>query len=142
MGKEVTSFLLKILEGEFGKVGISRPDLDDIEKFYHVDGGSFWVASVEGRVIGTVGLKDYQGKAYVKRMAVAPDYRGKGVAQVLLKTLTEHAIANHFLELYLSTSSKHVAANIFYLKEGFTRIPTLPVEIPKPIAQIHYIKRL
>lgn len=136
------AFILSILEDEFKHLNVTRPDLDNISNFYQVEGGNFWLAINNGEIIGTIGLKNYQGKAYMKRMAVSKNYRGTGVAQDLLKVFIDHAQSNGFKEVYLSTSKNLVAANKFYEKEGFKRIESLPNEIPKQIAQINYMKLL
>ncbi len=137
---QVKLFILTILEGEFGHINVSRPDLDNISEFYQVDNGNFWLAIQNNQIIGTIGLKNYNGKAYMKRMAVHESYRGRGIAQELLNTFTNYAKEMGFKEIYLSTSKNLVAANKFYAKEGFEKIEILPKEIPPQIAQINYVK--
>lgn len=133
-------FILSILEGEFGHTNIPRPDLDDISGFYQIDKGNFWLAIHDNKIIGTIGLKDYRGLAYIKRMIVDREFRGKGVAQDLLEVVINHCKDNGFSKIYLSTSKNLVAANKFYEKEGFEIVDALPKEIPSQIAQINYMK--
>lgn len=138
----VKEFVTNILENEFGHVGIDRPDLDDISTFYQVNKGNFWIALYEGKLIGTIGLKDYNGVGYIKRMAVGKDFRGTGVAQRLLEAVTKFARKQGYRKLYLSTSPNLVAANKFYRKVRFKKIKTLPQEIPSQIAPFHFVKVL
>jgi ribosomal protein S18 acetylase RimI-like enzyme len=140
---QLAKFLIvSILESEFGHYNISRPDLNNITSFYQIDKGNFWIALLENDLIGTIGLKDHSGVAYIKRMAVLKEHRGKGVAQELLSTVIKYAQQQGFTKIYLSTSQNLVAANRFYIKEGFEVIDRLPKKIPSQIAQIHYMKIL
>ena len=140
--QEAKDLILRILEGEFSHYDIERPDLNDISNYYQVDKGNFWIALDKDRLVGTVGLKEYDGIAYIKRMIVHKGYRGKGLAQSLLHTLIEYSQKQGFLEIYLSTSENLIAANKFYQKEGFIVISELPKQIPEQIATIHYLKRI
>ena len=127
MSQEVVSFILSILEGEFGHFGIDRPDLKDIPGYYQNKNGNFWLAKSDGKIIGTIGLINHgSGRGYIKRMAVATEHRGKGVAQKLLATLMEFAKSSGYYGLYLATSENMTAAIRFYEKEGFERIAALP----------------
>ena len=134
--------IISILEGEFGHYNIDRPDLDTISSYYQTNGGNFWLAFYGGRVIGTVGLKDYNGKAYLQRMMIRKDFRGTGVAQKLLSEVINFAKSVGFSEIYLATSLNLEAANRFYHKHGFKKIKQLPSEIPTPIAKIYYKKEI
>ena len=139
----VKSFLLSILEGEFGHINVPRPDLDDIENYYQVDSGNFWIALDSTQVVGTVGLKDYgHGIGFIQRMSVLNELRGTGVAQVLLHKLEEFAHEHMYASLYLATSENLQAANHFYPKERYEQVASLPPEIPTPIAKMYYKKDL
>ncbi len=75
-------------------------------------------------------------------MAVKENFRGKGIAQKLLATLLKYSQKNKYTAIYLATSPNLVAANKFYIKEGFIKIEKLPKVIPVPIAPIYFMKNL
>ncbi len=55
---EIIALVLSI-QNEEAKIDLSlveQPDLTDIARFYQKDGGNFWIALADGKVIGTVGL--------------------------------------------------------------------------------------
>jgi N-acetylglutamate synthase-like GNAT family acetyltransferase len=83
----------------------------------------FWVAvdSDSQRVVGCVGLKreGESSSAELVRMAVEKKGRGKGVGQVLMQHLAEHAKSQGVLELHLKTGNPRSA--YFYEKSSFTR---------------------
>ena len=55
-----------------------QPDLNNIRDFYQVGKGNFWVATVDGKVAGTIGLLDIsQGQGALRKMFVNEQYRGK-----------------------------------------------------------------
>lgn len=118
-----------------------RPDLDDIQGYYQMRLGNFWIALQNDEVVGTVGLKDYEnGIGFIQRMSVVTELRGTGLAQLLLSTLEEFARKLDYTSLYLATSENLQAANRFYVKEGYERVQSLPSVIPTPIANIYYKK--
>lgn len=57
---EVVDLIIHIQQKEYN-VPITKeeqPDLQEIEQFYQRDNGSFWVATHDGKVVGTVALLD------------------------------------------------------------------------------------
>ena len=68
------------------------PDLDSILEIYK-DRGGFWIALVNGEVVGTIALENNIGlTATLKRVFVLPPYQGAGVAQLLLEAAIQFAI--------------------------------------------------
>jgi N-acetylglutamate synthase-like GNAT family acetyltransferase len=113
-----------------------QPDLHDIPAFYQVRGGNFWVAVVDGRVVGTIALLDIGNqKGALRKMFVHPDFRGPeaGTATRLLATLFAWARDSGVGEIFLGTTAKFTAAHRFYAKSGFSEIakselpPAFPV---------------
>ena len=134
----VTALILPIQQAEFGvAVTLSdQPDLKDIPGFYQTGRGGFWVAKADGRVVGTIALKDIGGTdAALRKMFVAADYRGAafGVAAQLLDTLVAEARQAGVKRLFLGTTEAFKAAHRFYEKNGFVEIakddlpPAFPV---------------
>lgn len=134
---EVISLIVGIQHDEFGVniTAADQPDLGTIPTFYQTDGGNFWVARRNGRVIGTIALKDIgNNEAALRKMFVASDARGKeaGVAQELLETLIDWVREHGIERVYLGTTDAFRAAHRFYEKNGFIRVTAenLPPSFP------------
>ena len=94
----------------------TKPSADDIAVFY--------VAFDGDRAVATGGLRaidEHHGE--VKRMFVDPEYRGTGVAVLMLRTLEDDARARGWDRLVLETGDTMLPAQRFYAREGFTPIP-------------------
>lgn len=134
----VIDVILPIQREEFG-IAITaddQPDLRAIPAFYQSGLGDFWVAEADGRVVGTIGLKDIgAGRGALRKMFVAAPLRGReyGVAQALLTRLLDDAAARGLRDIFLGTTDKFLAAHRFYEKNGFARIEpeALPPEFPR-----------
>jgi GNAT superfamily N-acetyltransferase len=112
-----------------------QPDLNNISGFYQKDNGNFWIAKMNGGVIGTIALFDIGNyKGALRKMFVDKNYRGKefGIGQSLLNTLLAWARLKGITELFLGTTEKFIGAQRFYEKNGFVEIPkqSLPKEFP------------
>lgn len=94
------------------------------EHFYYNNSYNFWYAIDDtGKVVGSVGLKKIDNRlGEIKKFFVSKAYRGKGVAQKLMKILIKAARKHKFDNLILGTVDKLHAAHKFYMKYGFTQI--------------------
>ena len=123
--------ILEILMKEFGFGDIERPDIHKITEVYQQDGGNFWIAVCEKKVIGTIAIRNYgNNRGYLKRMYVEKEFRGSGLAHELMQTLIDFAKGNKYKEIYLGTVEKFAAANKFYTKHGLIKIESLPDDMP------------
>jgi N-acetylglutamate synthase-like GNAT family acetyltransferase len=103
------------------------PELLRIQETYLTDKGNFWIATEDGKIVGTTGLQDMgNNQGYLKRMYVRKDFRGTGLTQKLLETFLKHAKENNFKQIFLATGNGAERAVAFYKKSGFQRIPSLP----------------
>jgi N-acetylglutamate synthase-like GNAT family acetyltransferase len=112
-----------------------QPDLNNIRDFYQVGHGNFWVATVDGKIAGTIALLDIgNGQGALRKMFVHEKYRGKelGIGKTLLNTLLQWVKDKRFLEVFLGTTEKFIAAQRFYEKNSFKEISKdqLPKEFP------------
>lgn len=129
----VVDVILPIQREEFG-IAITaddQPDLRAIPVFYQVGSGEFLVAEREGRIVGTIAMKDIGGKqGALRKMFVTAEFRGRefGVAKGLLARLLECSRAAGLRKVYLGTTDRFLAAHRFYEKHGFRRIETM--ELP------------
>jgi len=135
--KKVAELILNIQNKEFG-IPITlnqQPDLNEIPKFYQNGNGNFWVAKVEGNLVGTIALLDIgNNKGALRKMFVDRNFRGKefGIGQKLLNNLIAWAKHKNIIEIYLGTTEKFVGAQRFYEKNGFVEVQKqeLPKEFP------------
>lgn len=135
--KEVADLILHIQNVEFN-IPITlalQPDLNEIPEFYQTNSGNFWIAKINGKIIGTISLLDIGARqCALRKMFVDKNYRGKGfgVGQTLLNTLIDWAGHKGFEEIFLGTTEKFIAAQRFYEKNGFKQIAkqALPANFP------------
>lgn len=86
--------------------------------------GLFLLARLDGRALGCGGLKvTGRGQGEVKRMWVAPDARGLGIAQRLLERLEAWAAEAGLRRLRLDTNRTLDEARALYLRNGYVEIP-------------------
>ena len=79
----------------------------------------FYIARDGERVLGTAALAAMAGYGEVKSMFVAPDARGRGVAQALMRQIEDEGRAQGLAMLRLETGDKLVAAHRLYRSFGF-----------------------
>jgi N-acetylglutamate synthase-like GNAT family acetyltransferase len=132
----VIQFIVGIQQGEFRLpiTGDDQPDLSAVESFYRANGGEFWVASDDGRVVGTIALVGFEpGHAAIRKMFVAPSHRGKvGLATTLMTVLIEWAGEHALHDIWLGTTSVMTTAQRFYTRHGFSQVDRsdLPAAFP------------
>lgn len=135
---DVIASILAIQRDEFG-FDISaddQPDLREIPTFYQQGAGDFWLARVDGTVVGTIGLKDIgHSEGALRKMFVDAAHRGASlsVAARLLKVLLRTAAQRGLRRVYLGTTDRFAAAHRFYEKQGFERVApeALPASFPR-----------
>lgn len=123
-------------------------DLVDITHHYlETPGSCFWVAELNGEVVGTVAVElkpkgpDNKKVAELRRMSVAPSARRRGVAQKLLSTLEQFCRQNKCDELFLTCSSWQPPAVALYSSYGFKqefRLPMLSLLEKHEVMCYHY----
>lgn len=102
--------------------------------------GVFLLAWLDGAPIGCGGLKVVgEGTGEIKRMWVAPEARGLGVAQRLLDALEGHAQALALSRVRLDTNRTLVEARALYARNGYQDIPAYN---DNPYADHWFEKRL
>jgi ribosomal protein S18 acetylase RimI-like enzyme len=100
-------------------------DLRNIAVIYQVNGGGFWVLQDVDLIIGTIGLKILDrnnGIGEVKRIAVLPNYQGRGYGKKLLNHLLAVAKTNSLTILRLDTMKSLAKALNLYYHLGFYEI--------------------
>jgi len=134
---QVIELILTIQQKEFNIpiTAQDQPDLGDIPGFYQQGIGNFWVAVNDGRVVGTLSLKDIGNcQAALRKMFVHPGFRGvtSGTAKALWGVALEWARLQNISKIFLGTTEKFLAAHRFYEKNGFVPIKKerLPSRFP------------
>jgi len=132
--QQVIDLIVGIQSGEFGvKITANdQPDLADIENFYQLGNGNFWLAVSENKVLGTISLVDIgNSQVGLRKMFVKKGYRGKhlNIGQKLMDTATQWCIERSIKQIYLGTVPTYYAAHRFYEKNGFSRLEKS--ELPK-----------
>ena len=109
------------LEPDYG--GTDR-DITDIEANYLDRGGVFNVIeNDQGKIVGTVGLYPLDELTIeLRKMYFAPEARGNGLGQKLLREMIEKARNLGYLRVYLETASVLKQAVHIYEKAGFMRV--------------------
>lgn len=105
---EIIELILNIQNKE-AKINLSlneQPDLLNITESCCDNGGQFWVALSDDKVVGTIGLmmKD-KHCAILKKFFVVEEYRSKKVGLALSKKILEFAKKNKVEHIILDTPS-------------------------------------
>jgi N-acetylglutamate synthase-like GNAT family acetyltransferase len=138
LASRVVELILAIQRNEFGfNIGAEdQPDLLDVANFYQTGAGNFWVALLDGDVVGTIALRDIgKNQGALRKMFVKATHRGKehGIAARLLERLVLSATGAQIRDVYLGTTEKFVAAHRFYERNGFIQVAAeaLPEAFPR-----------
>lgn len=142
----IVGMILPIQGQEFGIpiTAEQQPDLGDIDGFYRRPGGEFWLAEDAGRIVGTIAaMYVEENTAAIRKMFVAAEQRGTGLAARLMDTLVEWARAAGFPTLLLGTTDVMHAAHRFYAANGFfpIEIEQLPSSFPRMAVDSVFYRR-
>ncbi|XP_075043975.1 N-acetyltransferase 8-like [Mixophyes fleayi] len=114
-------------------------DMLDIRKYYlQREGYCFWVAELEGEVVGTVAalpshLPSGEKHLQLKRLSVSKGHRGKGIGKQLCRTMIDFARKRGCDAVVLTTTLTQTDACVLYEKMGFRRTHTY---YPKLLAKL------
>lgn len=133
----VIDLILNIQQNEFGvPVTIAdQPDLLDVENFYCRDNGNFWIVTDNKNLVGSIALIDIGNRqSALRKMFVQKEYRGKdkAIGQQLMDHVINWCRQKGIGEIYLGTFDKLLAAQKFYVKNGFVEVnkQSLPAAFP------------
>ena len=134
---QLVKLILDIQQLEFNVpiTAADQPDLFIIDDFYRKNGGEFWLAVSENKVVGSIALIRIGNQSgVIRKMFVSKDFRGKesGIAQRLFDHMLDYCKQEDVTTLYLGTVSQLAAALRFYERNGFVTIAkeSLPVDFP------------
>lgn len=135
--KAVRELIGRVLNSEFPKEIQAFPleDLNDINSHYQNLGEAFFVASANGKVIGTVGIKQEDERtAMLRRLFVDPTYRRKQVGTLLIDRAIQFCREVGYSEVMFKTTSTMQSAVQLCQKKGFVpraRLDLGPVQLLK-----------
>ncbi len=125
-------------------------DLDDLDKeLLTIDtamralGGKFWVATFEDRIVGAIGYTLKGDFFELKRLYVAKDCRGTGLANKLADLVYKAAADAGAGAIELWSDTRFIEAHAFYLKHGFEKQPEIrDLHDLSNSTEYHFIKKL
>lgn len=98
----------------------------------------FFIIRANGTPVGCGGVKLF-GTDYgeIKRMYVRPQFRGLGLAKLMLDHLAHYARSQGVAVLRLETGIAQQAAIAFYERSGFHSIPPFGEYKPDPLSRFY-----
>jgi ribosomal-protein-alanine N-acetyltransferase len=94
---------------------------------------AFYVAAeAEGGLAGYAGMQTVLDEGYITNIAVAPEWRRRGVAARLLTALRAEAVGRRLAFLTLEVRRSNAAAISLYEKQGFVQVGVRPGYYEKP----------
>lgn len=104
-----------------------REILDDPQKYVIEPGGQIFMAVVDGKAAGTVAMIPAgEGVFELTKMAVSPDFQGRGIANDLMRACLEFALSAGVKTVFLESHRSLTAALALYRKFGFVETPRDP----------------
>jgi putative acetyltransferase len=98
-------------------------EIDRIPAYYGARGGSFWVAVLDGRIVGMFGLEAAgSGAMELRRMYVDADARRRGIARTMLAFAEDQCRRSGAHEMVLSTSELQKEALALYRRAGYREL--------------------
>ena len=138
---EIFSNIDKLIEnGFFSQVTVSVANIDDVKDIANIENNSFstpwsekairesmdagtifYVACLNDKIVGYMGLSKIVGEGYVTNIAVLPEYRRLGIGEKILGYVIDNTKAElEFISLEVRVSN--IAAISLYEKFGFERV--------------------
>lgn len=109
---------------------VEQHDRDILDDPYHAviePGGQIFMAIVSGLAAGTVAMiPSGDGVFELTKMAVAPEFQGRGIANHLMERCIEYATASRVKRVFLESHRSLQPALALYRKFGFIEVPGDP----------------
>ena len=114
-----------------------QPDLLNIVESYINNGGNFWIATDNDKLIGTIGIMPYSAEiAVLKKFFVYESYQGtpNHIGRKLYDVLLSFAREKGYRIILLDTQRNTERAHKFYKKAGFRKVKEedLPIKFSHP----------
>jgi putative acetyltransferase len=123
--------IIRTVMPEFGASGIGfaihDSEVDNMFAAYNKPRCAYYVAEVNGKVIGGAGIAPLQGgdatTCELKKMYFLPEARGRGYGQQILNACIREAKELGYQECYIETFNTMRDALKLYEKNNFKKIP-------------------
>ena len=102
-----------------------RDTREDFGKYFE-EGAGIWLALDGSEVVGCIAVRPLPQFAHaceVKRLYVKPAFRGRKIADQLLRALHQYAAACGYQWCYLDSKSELQTAIRFYFQQGYEECP-------------------
>ena len=135
--RDVCELVVGIMAREFPKEAATFPtqDLEDISTSYGQLGEAFFVASINGKIVGTVGVKQEDKRtALLRRLFVDSRYRREKIGSRLVERAVQFCREVGYEELIFKTTSTMNSAVQLCEKRGFipkARLELGPIQLLK-----------
>jgi GNAT superfamily N-acetyltransferase len=97
--------------------------LDDPEGIVIANGGSIWLAEVDGVIVGCAGImKEKEGEFELIKMGVTESYRGHGISKLLIERCIANAREIGAIKLSLFSNHQLQRAIALYERYGFHHV--------------------
>ena len=93
-----------------------------------IKAGGFFVAEAGPVLAGCASIVEYSGIAELRSLVVVPEFRGQGIARLLIRYCIEKAAANGHTKLYALTNEEALAV---FLGLGFSDTERPPQKLMK-----------
>ena len=120
------------------------PDLGIFYQIYQPENRQYFVVEDQGRIVGGCGIgpiEQFPDICELQKMYCYKEVRGTGIAQQLLDLSLDFA-RTYYQKCYLETFSNMIAANKFYMKNGFVLMEAPLIQGPHYACDKWYIKDL
>lgn len=87
-----------------------------------MDNTHYFVATVDGEVLGYIGMEMPADEGYIFNVAVIPEYRKRGIGKALIDYLVDFAVRNDLYMLTLEVRQSNISAINLYQKCGFEKV--------------------
>ncbi len=118
----VKALIEGIMHKEFpsSKAAYATNDIDDPVKYYGGERDIFLVAEADGKIIGTIAVKeDTAHTALLRRFFVLPEYRGRGYGKQLIRQAMDFCFNHNYQNVIFRGTEKMQSALKVCLREGF-----------------------
>ena len=111
-------------------------EMDDVQRNYFNNGGTFLVSVEDGRIIGTGAIRYLEGNVCeLKRMWLLTEYHGQGHGYRMMQELFSVAREKGYKQMRLETDKfVQTRAIAFYERLGFHEIPAYDGDDPEDMA--------
>ena len=122
LGEIIRSVLMEY-DAHHGGTAFDDPELDHMFEAYQNEGSIYFVAEVNGSLVGGAGIKrldgNLEGYCELQKMYLLPQTRGLGVGKTLMEKCLKFAKEAGYEHCYLETLGSMEGAQLLYRKFGF-----------------------